>query len=232
MKSLAAWLLMIAAVSLSFSGIARAVPFDGQIMGMGGVENRQVLSIHGRKYHNLIQQQTDFSCGAAALATIMKYAYKLDVDEQKVLEGLFAVSDHDEVIARGFSLLDIKQYVERVGFRGRGYKVEPHTLDNIKIPTIVLLDMKGYKHFVVLKKTDGDDVYIADPALGNKIIDRETFHSQWNGIVFAVIGPGFDRNTVLVNPKPQLTARKLHDVRAPLTHTELLDYGFRFSELF
>lgn len=232
MKYLTAWLLSITALLLLNSGLARAVPFDGHIMGIGGVQDRNVISIRGRKYHNLIQQETDFSCGAAALATIMKYAYKLEVDEHKVLQGLFAVSDHNQVMTRGFSLLDIKNYVERVGFRGRGYNVEVDTLDNIRIPTIVLLDMKGYKHFVVLKKVDGDDVYIADPALGNKIIDRETFESQWNGIVFAVIGPGFDRNTVLVNPRPQLTARKLHDVTAPLTHSELLDYGFRFSELF
>lgn len=231
MKHLKAFTFSVFLIVLS-STTAQAVPFDGSIMGTGGVQSRDVLSMQGRKYHNLIRQETDFSCGAAALATIMKYAYKLEVDEHKVLQGLFAVSDHEQVMTRGFSLLDIKKYVERVGFRGRGYKVAADTLDNIRIPTIVLLDMNGYKHFVVLKKTDGNDVYIADPALGNKILDRDTFNSQWNGIVFAVIGPGFDRETVLVNPAPQLTARKLHDVNAPLTHSELLDYGFRFSELF
>ena len=31
--------------------------------------------------------------------------------------------------------------------RGRGYKVEPDTLEEIKIPTIVLLDLKGLQAF-------------------------------------------------------------------------------------
>lgn len=216
--------------SMSASSLV-AAPFDGLVPGMG-VQHRDVVSMKGMKYQNLIRQHTDFSCGAAALATILKYAYRLDVDENKVLQGLFAVSDPEIVQVRGFSLLDIKNYVEAVGFRGRGYRVEADTLKDIRIPTIVLLDLKGYKHFVVLKKVDGDDVYVADPALGNKVISMETFATQWNGVVFAVIGRAFDRNSVLVNPPPPLTARGLHDVRSPLTNTELLEYGFSMSELF
>lgn len=210
---------------------SQAVPF-GEVMPGMGIQDRDVLSMRGLRYENTVEQHTDFSCGAAALATILRYAYHLDVDEHKVLQGLFAVSDHEQVMTRGFSLLDIKRYVENVGYRGRGYHVEAETLKTIRIPTIVLLDLKGYKHFVVLKKVTDTDAYVADPALGNKIIPLETFVEQWNGIVFAVIGPGFDRDTALINPRPALTARKLHNVRAPLTHTELLDHGFRYSELF
>lgn len=208
-----------------------AAPFTDLVPGLG-VQEREVVSMKGLKYQNLIRQHTDFSCGAAALATILKYAYNLDVDENRVLQGLFAVSDPDIVRVRGFSLLDIKNYVEAVGFRGRGYKVEADTLAGIRIPTIVLLDLKGYKHFVVLKKVDGEEVYVADPALGNKVIPKETFVEQWNGVVFAVIGRGFDRTSILVNPPPPLTARGLHDTRAPLTNVELLEYGFNMSELF
>lgn len=216
---------------LMFTASAQAVPFAGVMPGMG-VQDRDVLSMRGLRFEHTVQQRTDFSCGAAALATIMRYAYSLDVDEDKVLQGLFAVSDHDQVLARGFSLLDIKNYVERVGFRGRGYQVEAEKLKEIRIPTIVLLDLKGYKHFVVLRKVTDEAAYVADPALGQKIIPFDTFVSQWNGIVFAVIGPGFDRQSILMSPRPALTARKLHDVKAPLSHSELLDYGFRFSELF
>ncbi|WP_255854641.1 C39 family peptidase [Marinobacterium rhizophilum] len=212
-------------------GSVQAAPFYGLVPGKG-FEQVPIVSMQGRKYQNLIRQHTDFSCGAAALATILKYAYRLDVDENKVLQGLFAVSDAELVQRQGFSLLDIKNYVEGVGYRGRGYRVEANTLENIRIPTIVLLDLKGYKHFVVLKKVDGADVYLADPALGNKVISMETFESQWNGVVFAVIGNRFDRDSVLVNPPPPLTARGLHNIRAPLTNSELLDYGFRHTELF
>ena len=33
---------------------------------------------------------------------------------------------------QGFSLLNIKHYIERVGFRGRGYKLDERTLDELK----------------------------------------------------------------------------------------------------
>lgn len=222
---------LLAVFTSMFAGSLVAAPFTNLVPGMG-VQQRSVVSMKGLKYQNLIRQHTDFSCGAAALATILKYAYRLDVDENKILQGLFAVSDPDIVRVRGFSLLDIKNYVEAVGFRGRGYRVDVDTLKDIRIPTIVLLDLKGYKHFVVLKKVDGDDVYVADPALGNKVIAKETFAAQWNGVVFAVIGRSFDRDSVLINPPLPLTARGLHDVRAPLSNAELLEYGFSMSELF
>ena len=94
------------------------------------------------------------------------------------------------------------------------------------------MDLKGYKHFVVLKKTENDLVYIADPALGNKIIKKKDFEEQWNGIVFAIIGTGIDRTSPLVDPAPPLTARALHNVRAPLTDVELLEFGFKHADFF
>ena len=208
-----------------------AAPFFGHTI-VPGFEFREVVSIKGRKFQNLVRQETDFSCGAASLATILKYAYRLDVSEQDVLEGMFSVSNPQIVQQKGFSLLDIKNYINGIGMRGRGYKVKSDALTKIRVPTIVLLDLKGYKHFVVLKKTDEKQVYIADPALGNKIISRAEFETQWNGIVFAIIGQGIDRDSPLVDPAPPLTARALHDVRAPLTDAELIDFGFRHADLF
>ncbi len=193
---------------------------------------KSVTSIKEQKFEHIIRQQTDFSCGAAALATVLRYAYGLRVTEDDMLDGLFAVSDIDLVREQGFSLLNIKHYVERIGLRGRGYKVEPDTLEEIKIPTIVLLDLKGYKHFVVLKKTESGQVYLADPALGNKIMDKDEFIASWNGIVFAIIGRGFNRASVLLDPRRQLTARTLSNTFAPLSDVQLLEHGFRHAELF
>lgn len=210
---------------------AASIQFGGVIPGISSV-NKQVVSMRERRFQHLIRQQTDFSCGAASLATVLRYAYGLQVTEEDMLNGLFAVSDPNLVREQGFSLLNIKHYVERIGLRGRGYNVEADTLENINIPTIVLLDIKGYKHFVVLKKTDQDLVYLADPALGNKIMPKDEFLSSWNGIVFAIIGRGFDRQSVLINPPPPLTARELTNTFAPLSDAQLLEHGFRHAELF
>lgn len=222
--------LLAALALLTPSPHVHAEMFGGILPG-GGFINKKMISLREQRYLNLVQQQTDFSCGAASLATILRYAYGLDVTEADMLDGLFAVSDLQLVQQQGFSLLNIKHYVERVGFRGRGYKLDENTVDELKIPTIVLLDLNGYKHFVVLKKAVGDRVYLADPALGNKIMAKDDFMDSWNGIVFAIIGKGFNRDSVLLNPRPPLTARTLIDVFAPITNADLMDVGFRHSDL-
>ena len=224
------WLVTILVIITSQSVNAANIQFGNIIPGT--IVNKDVQSIRERRYENIIEQQTDFSCGAAAVATILKYAYDQDVNEIDVLEGMLKVSDIQVVQQRGFSLLDIKNYIESIGMRARGYEIANETLDGVNIPTIVLLDIKGYKHFVVLKKASGDRIYVADPALGNRIMTRDDFLQSWNNIIFAVIGSNFDRNTVLLKPKQPLTARRLHDVFAPVPEQSLLDFGFRHADFF
>ena len=119
----------------------------------GTVINKDVQSIRERRYENLVEQRTDFSCGAASLATLLKYAFQRpDTTEHDVLAGMLEVADLELVQQQGFSLLDLKNYVETLGLRGRGYEVDAETLDDVSIPVIVLLDLNGYKHFVVMKK--------------------------------------------------------------------------------
>ena len=50
--------------------------------------------------------------------------------------------------------------------------------------------------------------------------------------VFAILGRGFDRETVLSRPEPPLTARKFLYDHTPLTDSELLDFGFTHADLF
>lgn len=203
----------------------------GNILPGGAMIHKTVVSMRERRYLNMVPQETDFSCGAAALATIIKYAYGRNVTEEEVIDGLMKVSDPELVRQKGFSLLDIKHYVEQLGMRGRGYKIGLEQLQLAKIPIIALLDMRGYKHFVVISKTTNDKVYIADPSLGNRIVDINQFAKEWNGLVFAVIGQGFERNSVLFNPPEPLTARNKINTFRPLTDAELLDFGFIHADL-
>lgn len=216
-------------LSMSLSSAAN-MQFGGVIPGT--MIHKNITSMRERHFIDMVPQQTDFSCGAAALATILNYAYGYDFSEADVIAGMLKVSNPELVQNKGFSLLDIKHYVETLGLRGRGYTVNPEILDRIKIPTIVLLDIRGYKHFVVLKKATPDKVYIADPALGNRVMDRQDFVDGWNKVTFAVIGDGFDRETILLRPKQPLTARNTVDTWRPLTDAELIEFGFYRSELF
>lgn len=216
-------------LSMSISSAAN-MQFGGVVPGT--MISKNIISMRERHFIDMVPQQTDFSCGAAALATILNYAYGYDFNEADVIAGMLKVSNPELVQTKGFSLLDIKHYVETLGLRGRGYTVNPEILDRIKIPTIVLLDIRGYKHFVVLKKATPDKVYIADPALGNRVMDRQDFVDGWNKVTFAVIGNGFDRETILLRPKQPLTARNTVDTWRPLTDAELVEFGFYRSELF
>jgi predicted double-glycine peptidase len=223
-------MMTVSVINPVSSALAADILFGGVIPGGGNI-HKNIVSMRELKYVDMVPQRTDFSCGAAALATILKYSYNQPVTEDDVITGLMKVSDIDLVRQKGFSLLDIKNYIQSIGMRGRGYNVEPDTLEKIHIPTIVLLNYKGYKHFVVLKKATKDKAYIADPALGNRIMPRSEFDADWNGIVFAVIGQGFDRESVLLRPKEALTARSLVDTYHPLTDAELFDYGFVRSDM-
>jgi len=224
------WFVALMCMAGVHSAIGGEIRFDGVIPG-AGIVTRHVRSMQEIRYADLIRQETDFSCGAAALATILRYAYQRNVTEKDVLEGMMAISDPAVVRQRGFSLLDMKRYVKTLGMRGRGYRVGMKGVRLLKVPTIILLDIRGYKHFVVLKKVVGDDVFLADPALGNKVIPISDLENNWNGIAFAVIGRGFDHHTVLLKPRGVPTVRRFQ-LEAPLTDADLLDFGFSHADLF
>jgi len=215
-------------------GASRAgdVSFSG-VLPNGAVYSQRVESMQERRFRNVVRQHTDYSCGAAALATILRYAYHLDADEGTVIEGMMGVSDPELVHQRGFSLLDIKRYVESMGMRGRGYRVNEERLRSLRVPGLVLMDVRGFRHFVVLKQVRGDVVDVADPILGNRSIPVNEFLESWpSRAVFVVIGTDFDRNTVLLQPGEQPSARSLYARQGPITDAELVDFGFTHADLF
>jgi len=211
---------------------AAEVAFSG-ILPNGALYTTQVESMRDARFRHLVRQRTDYSCGAASLATILRYAYNLDADEDTVIEGMLAVSDPVVVRERGFSLLDIKRYVESLGMRGRGYRVDEARLRSLRVPSLVLMDVRGFRHFVVLKQVRGELVEVGDPILGNRVLPLAEFMQAWpSRAVFVVIGTDFDRNTVLLQPSTRPSARALYARQGPLTDAELLDFGFTHADLF
>ncbi len=229
MRALLLTLLVVLGLPL---GQAVAVQRMAVALPGGTMVYKPVQSIRERRFANIVQQKTDFSCGAAALATILKQAYWLDVDEAHIIEGMLAHSDHDQVRVQGFSMLDMKRYVESLGMRARGYRVAPDTLHSVRIPVVVLMDVRGYKHFVVMQKVDKGWVYVGDPVLGHRRYKVDDFLKGWNGIIFAVIGQGYDKNNVLLDPPLPLTAKGRVNNFTPVQDAELLDFGFIKSDFF
>lgn len=224
--------LFVLALAASPASRAGEVRFDG-VLPNGAPYVRNVESMQEGRYRNMVRQHTDYSCGAAALATVLRYAYHLNVDETTVIQGMMGVADEAVVKQRGFSLLDIKHYVESLGMRGRGYRINEARLRTLRVPGLVLMDVRGFRHFVVLKQVRGDTVELADPMLGNRSMNLPDFLAAWpSRAVFVVIGNDFDRNTVLLQPTDKASARALFARQGPITDAELLDFGFSHADLF
>lgn len=154
--------------------------------GVGGPARMSVVSYRDLPFRTVVRQQYDFSCGSAALATLLRHHYGRDVDERDVFEAMFAVGDQEKIRQVGFSLLDMKAYLAAHGFESDGFRVSWDDLAAGTRPAVVLVDHDGYRHFVVFKGIRDGRVLIGDPALGLKVYDRETFEAMWNGVAFMI----------------------------------------------
>jgi predicted double-glycine peptidase len=141
---------------------------------------RHVRSLLEFRQESVVIQQWDISCGAAALATILAYQHGDPVPEKTIAEAMLRRTDPLRVKVRGgFSLLDLKRFVETRGYTGEGY-TQLTVEDLLKFgPTIVPVNLDGYNHFVVFRGTFADRVLLADPAFGNRTVPLKRFEESW-----------------------------------------------------
>jgi len=153
----------------------------------GGVYDVPVRSIAERKFEQVVRQQYDFSCGSAALATLLTFHYARPTTEQETFRAMYAVGDQEKIARVGFSLLDMKNYLDAHGYQADGFKAPLETLVQAGVPAIALITVKGYQHFVVIKGVQKNEVLLGDPALGIKAVPLAAFATMWtNGILFIV----------------------------------------------
>lgn len=138
----------------------------------------------------IIKQAYDYSCGSAALATLLSYYLGEDLGERQVIRGLLKHGDSEKIAQRrAFSLLDMKKFVSVLGYKGVGYKAEVKDLETLGRPCILPLNLYKYRHFVVLKGIYGGHVFLADPWLGNMSLSVGEFKSMWHQNVIFVVYP-------------------------------------------
>ena len=145
-----------------------------------------VASMLARKFNTVVRQQYDFSCGSAALATLLRYHYEQPRTEADVFAGMWREGDQPHIRQVGFSLLDMKRYLAENRLRADGYRVSLDDIAKRGLPGIALITVKGYRHFVVLKGVDQDRVLIGDPSLGLRSMPRAAFQGVWNGVYFVL----------------------------------------------
>jgi predicted double-glycine peptidase len=145
------------------------------------------------KRQHIVMQKTDYSCGAAALATICKYYWGDNVDEELFLRALDSILTRAEIedrIKNGLAMSDLRRAAVDVGYQSVVGKTTFEKLTEVKVPVVVGISPEGHDHFVVYRGTDGMWVYVADPIRGNLRMPICEFKKQWQ------------QNAILVVHKP------------------------------
>lgn len=178
-------LMVIAAMALCNAlGHADAMDLAGV---PGGSYSIRTISLKEARFKSTAQQQYDFSCGSAALATLLSHHYGFKVSEQAIFEEMFASGDQEKIRREGFSLLDMKSYLNAHDFLADGFELPLTKLLESGLPAIVLIVDKGYHHFVVIKGLRDGRVLIGDPSNGTRAISRESFEALWvNKLLFVI----------------------------------------------
>ncbi len=180
------------AAALVFLAAAVPTPSVAEPVYVPGAGSLQVkvTSLADMRFRNMTRQSRDLSCGAAAVSTLLAHGYGLDATEGSVIDNIFDITPEDnrqKIAEEGFSLLELKRYIETRGFAAGGFKLDSVAkLENLQVPVIALINVRGYNHFVVIKRVHEGRVLIADPAFGNSRPTLDEFASQWDGIILAV----------------------------------------------
>ena len=179
------WLMIC--ISLSLVPVLQATAGSVWLPDIGGGSNVTTRTMQEARFAKVVRQQFDFSCGSAALATLLTFHYDRETREQDAFRAMYAAGDKEKIAAAGFSLLDMKTYLESIGYQADGYQASLDTLESAGVPAIALINYKGYRHFVVVKGIQDSEVLIGDPALGIKLMARGEFESLWeNGVLFII----------------------------------------------
>lgn len=179
-------LVLALTVALAMTPGARASKLDLRT-GAAGAYAVPVTSLKEARFRTTVRQRFDFSCGSAATATLLTYQYGQPVSEADVFRDMFEKGDQARIRKEGFSLLDMRGYLASKGFQADGFELPIEKLAQENIPAIVLLNDRGYRHFVVVKGVRGDRVLLGDPARGTRAMARSQFDRLWDNRVLFVV---------------------------------------------
>ncbi len=153
---------------------------------------KKVSSFLEFRHRNVVLQRWDLSCGAASLATLLAYQHGDPVPEQEIAEAMLKAGDPERIRTHlGFSLLDLKRYVQTRGYLGEGYgQLGLSDLAELA-PAITPIRISTYDHFVIFRGVAKGRAVLADSAYGNRTMLAEGFLGVWRGqVAFVVKQPG------------------------------------------
>ncbi|MFA6011299.1 MAG: C39 family peptidase [Desulfobacteraceae bacterium] len=175
----------------------------------------------------ILKQNYDYSCGSAALGTLLNYYLGENLTEKQIIQGLMEYGDKEQIKKlRAFSLWDMQKFVDVLGYKSGGYNAELSDLKNPDLwPCIVPIELFGYRHFVVLKGIHKGHVFVADPWKGNSSYTVDQFLTMWyNSIIFR-IEPKYSRALTCL----RLTEKDLRFINKDMEKTLMFDFDKPFD---
>ena len=134
------------------------------------------------RQRNVVMQTYDYSCGAAALATIIRYYWNDPADERQIVNEILKTMTIDEVkdrMKRGLAMTDLRHAAVDMGYVSSMFTMSFQQLAQARVPLIVPLKIKEFDHFVVYRGMAGGRVYLADSSRGNVRPTIAEFCQQW-----------------------------------------------------
>jgi predicted double-glycine peptidase len=154
------------------------------------------------KERQIVMQQYDYSCGAAVLATIIKYYWGDETDELYFLEMLprlkLSEKELKDRIENGLTLTDLRNLANMAGYHATMAKVKFEEVSQGKVPVVVGITVKKHEHFAVFRGADDRYVYLADPIRGNIRTPICDFVEQWQ------------KNAILIIAKPNTEVKAVN----------------------
>ncbi len=160
------------------------------------------------RYTGVVEQTDQYTCGAAAVATLLTYFYGISTSENDVLKLVYAsmrARGERPTQGKGLTAYHLKEALTVQGVPSKGFLVKPAALQDYFVrgglPVIIHLT-KPEKHFEVAVGIIKEQIVLADPSWGRSVVPLTELVEQrgYSGVVLVPIpSPA---------AAPQVTARQ------------------------
>nr|AAQ73623.1 HmcC [Avibacterium paragallinarum] len=140
----------------------------------GSLLAKEISSYNELKNFNVIRQTKTNSCGAAALATMLKYKFHLsEINEDVILSKM--KNKNEEA-----SFFELAKISKTFNINAIGISLTLKELLNIKQPVIAYVNNNlNNDHFVIINGIINKELLISDPAVGNYSLRASDFEKIW-----------------------------------------------------
>ncbi|MEW6217507.1 MAG: cysteine peptidase family C39 domain-containing protein [Candidatus Bipolaricaulota bacterium] len=180
----------------------------------------QPLPHRDLRYEWVVGQADWYTCGPAAVATLLTHYYDIATTEAEALElaeGFMIAVGRES--GQALTALALRQTLEAKGIPTRGYRVSPEALADYfargGLPVILHLT-EPQKHFVLGVGVVGDHIALADPSWGQSLLPFSTFVEErgYSEVVLVPIPP--QEVALLVQERQQEALRRAEERLAAL----------------